>query len=62
MTLVDGQDLTRREWKELQYACDHEHFSFETLSDHTEYGICDRCKVMHQAPIARMIQGERRGG
>lgn len=57
---VNGELMTRRQWKDFMAACPHEHFSYPgvTLMDGSPMAICDRCKFIQHAAIAKMIEGE----
>lgn len=59
MIEVDGRQMTRAEWKHLMFEeCPHKRFSYPGVTDFdgSEVAICNRCKLMELAPIAKMIE------
>lgn len=59
MPIVNGIRMTRQEWKDFMLACPHEHFSYAE-TELGEYAICDRCKHITPAEIARLTEQENR--
>lgn len=52
--------VSRREWKDYMDECTHEHWTYPDvkLMDGSLMAICNRCKFIQHAPIAKLIEGE----
>lgn len=57
---VNGELMTRHEWKRYMDECPHAHFAYPgvTLMDGAPMAICERCKFIQHEEIARIIEGE----
>lgn len=57
---VNGVMMTRGEWRDYMSACPHPKFSYPDveLMDGSKMAICERCKYVQHAPIAKIIEQE----
>lgn len=55
---VNGQMMTRAEWRALMEYCPHEHWNHPgvKLMDGTEMSICQRCLYIQPTAIAKIIE------